>query len=221
MAKHNPHIHVTANMKGLSLSIDHYVRGFTLLELLVAMSIFSILASIAYGGLTVVLNNNDHHERVSQRLSALQTTHVFLQRDIEQAIYRSIRDETTQKLPALYSVPNENLLLELTRTGWQNPLEQRRSELQRISYHVKDKKLYRGYWTSLDRTNNAIKHETVMFSDFKSIQIRFLDEKNKWHSAWPPYGKDDPNDQLPIAIETTIDCDDFGSITRLFSLKNV
>ena len=221
MAKYNPDIHVTTNIKGLPPVTCHCIRGFTLLELLVAMSVFSILASIAYGGLAVVLNNNDHHERVSQRLSTLQTTYVFLQRDIEQAVYRSIRDETIQKLPALYSVPNENLLLELTRTGWQNPLEQQRSELQRISYHIKDGKLYRGYWTILDRTNNAIKHESVIFSDFKSIQIRFLDAENKWHLAWPPYGKDDPNDQLPIAIETTIDCNDFGAITRLFSLKNV
>ena len=200
---------------------NHYLRGFTLLELLVAISIFSILASIAYGGLTVVLNNNDHHERVSNRLSAIQSTFVFLQRDIEQAVYRSIRNETSQKLPALYSAPEENLLLELTRTGWQNPLEQKRSELQRISYQVKDGNLYRGYWISLDRPYNAKKHETIMFSNFKSIQIRFLDAKNKWHLTWPPYGKDDPNDQLPLAIETTIDSDDFGSITRLFSLKNV
>jgi len=221
MTKHNPHIHVTANMKGLSSAIYHCVRGFTLLELLVAISIFSILASIAYGGLTVVLNNNDHHERVSQRLSALQTTYIFLQRDIEQVIYRSIRNESTQKLPPLYSVPKENLLIELTRTGWQNPLEQQRSELQRISYHIKDKKLYRGYWTSIDRTHNAIKHESVIFSDFKSIQIKFLDAKNKWHPAWPPYGKDDPNDQLPVAVEVTIDCDNFGSISRLFNLINV
>ena len=208
-------------MKILSLKNYLKIRGFTLLELLVAMSVFSILASIAYGGLSAVLTNNDHHERVSQRLSALQTTYVFLQRDIEQAIYRSIRVDETQKLPALYSIPNEDLLLELTRTGWQNPLEQQRSELQRISYHINDGKLYRGYWNSIDRTQNAIQHETLMLSDFKSIQIRFLDTENKWHSVWPPYGKDDPNDQLPIAIETTIDSDGFGSIVRLFSLKNV
>lgn len=197
------------------------LRGFTLLELLVAISIFSILASIAYGGLTAVLNNNEHHERVSQRLSAIQTTLVFLQRDIEQAVYRSVRVDTTQKLPALYSEQQQDLLLEFTRTGWQNPLGQVRSELQRVSYYVKDEKLYRGYWSSLDRSLNSKKHETVMFTEFKTIQIRFLDEKNKWHLTWPPYGKDDPNDQLPIAIETTIDSNDFGSITRLFSLKNV
>jgi len=205
-------------MKYISLNRHSKIRGFTLLELLVAISVFSILSSIAYGGLSVVLNNNDLHERVSQRLSALQTTYVFLQRDIEHAIYRSVRIDETQKLPALYSVPNENLLLELTRTGWQNPLDQQRSELQRVSYHIKEGKLYRGYWNSIDRTHNAVKHESLMLSNFKSIQVRFLDTENKWHSVWPPYGKDDPNDQLPVAIEATIDSEDFGSISRLFSL---
>jgi len=200
---------------------NHYLRGVTLLELLVAIAIFSILASMAYGGLAVVLNNNDHLERVSQRLSSLQTTFVFLQRDIEQAVYRPIRNETSETLPALYSSENENLLLELTRTGWLNPLEQKRSELQRVSYHIKEGNFYRGYWTSLDRNVNAKKHETIMFSDFKTIQIRFLDNKNTWHLVWPPFEKDDPNDQLPVAIEITIDSNDFGSITRLFSLKNV
>lgn len=197
------------------------MHGFTLLELVVAISIFSILASIAYGGLNTVLNNNEHHELVAKRLAALQTTYTFMQRDIEQLVQRSIRDETDNKLPALYATGDENQLFELTHTGWLNPLQQERSELQRVYYRVEEGNLYRGYWSSLDRPAGTETHESVILNDFKAINIRFLDENKQWYPVWPPLDQEDLNHQLPVAIEITIETNEFGTITRLFSLKNV
>jgi general secretion pathway protein J len=197
------------------------MHGFTLLELVVAISVFSILASIAYGGLNTVLDNNEHHELVAKRLSALQTTYTFLQRDIEQLVQRSIRDETDNKLPALYATGDENQLLEFTHTGWLNPLQLPRSELQRVSYRVEEGNLYRGYWSNLDRPAGSEIHESVILNDFKAINIRFLDENKQWYPVWPPLGKEDLNHQLPVAIEISIESNEFGTITRLFSLKNV
>jgi general secretion pathway protein J len=41
----------------------HNNKGFTLLELLVAMSIFALLAAMSYGGLQAVLNQQWHTEQ--------------------------------------------------------------------------------------------------------------------------------------------------------------
>lgn len=195
--------------------------GFTLLELVVAVAIFSILASIAYGGLSVVLTNNEQHERVTRQLSDLQTTYLFIQRDIEQAVNRTVRVDGIENQPAMYALPNDKLLLILTRAGWLNPLETKRSELQRVSYRIEDGKLFRGYWVELDRTQNTLQHETVLFTDFSAIHIRFLDINNQWHPSWPPVKGNNQDNNLPVAIEITIDSNEFGPITRLFSLKNV
>ena len=67
--------------------------GFTLLELLVALSIFAIVAVLAYGGLGTVLDQRILTEESAERLADLQKTYLIVQRDIEQLVPRAIRDE--------------------------------------------------------------------------------------------------------------------------------
>ncbi len=77
--------------------LDRYKRtvclpnstGFTLLELLVALSIFSIVAVLAYGGLDSVLEQRILTEESAERLATLQKTYLIIQRDIEQLVPRT------------------------------------------------------------------------------------------------------------------------------------
>ncbi|MGB5440345.1 MAG: prepilin-type N-terminal cleavage/methylation domain-containing protein, partial [Gammaproteobacteria bacterium] len=52
------------------------VRGFTLLEMLVALAIFSLLAVMSYGGLAAVLEQQFRTEAEAERLAALQKAYL-------------------------------------------------------------------------------------------------------------------------------------------------
>jgi len=67
--------------------------GFTLLELLVALSIFGLLAAMSYSGLQAVLQQQSYTEQAAERLGALQKLYLIMQRDIEQIVARPVRDE--------------------------------------------------------------------------------------------------------------------------------
>ena len=60
-------------------------RGFALFELLVAMAIFSVLAALAYGGLSSVARTRGELEASGARLKALQLGVAQLGRQLRQA----------------------------------------------------------------------------------------------------------------------------------------
>ena len=88
-----------------------------------------------------------------ERLGELQRAMQLMQRDVLEIAPRSVRDEMGDALPAMRI--GTDVALELTRSGWSNPLGQRRSELQRVAYVARDDTLYRYYWNVLDRAEDT------------------------------------------------------------------
>ena len=195
--------------------------GFTLIELVVAIAIFGIMAAIAYGGLHNVLIARDQTEKNAKRLSQLQLAVSWFGRDIEQIVDRGVRDEYGDLLPAVKGNEIEGYVLELTHTGWRNPANRARSSLQRVAYTVKDDKLIRAYWRVLDRAEDSKPLENVILDGVKTLEVRYLDADDEWHSSWPDtaagrLGTATPQPTVPRGIEVNIDTKQFGKITRLF-----
>src|ERR1700722_15846954 len=129
-------------------------RGFTLVELLVVLSIFAILALIASAGLFAMVSANKSMQANSARLAQLQVAMILIERDIQQAIYRSILDEIGSEGGPL--IENEDCL-ELTHAGIANPLAQNnRSTLQRVAYLKIKTQLIRQTWPALDRVATTL-----------------------------------------------------------------
>jgi general secretion pathway protein J len=61
-------------------------RGFTLLEMLVAMAVFAIMSVVAYGGLRAVLSADQVTQEHARRLADLQVTLSVLERDLAQIV---------------------------------------------------------------------------------------------------------------------------------------
>ena len=68
-------------------------NGFTLLELLVSVSVFAILSVMAYGGLSNVIDNSKQTDVAMQRLQQVQLAMLKVSRDLSQLSVRNIRDE--------------------------------------------------------------------------------------------------------------------------------
>ncbi len=209
-------------------------RGFTLLELLIAMAIFALLSIMAYAGLDTVLDTRRILEQNMDRLAEVQKTMLFLSRDLQQIVDRGIRDEYGDYRPALLASPlNAGLdapVIAFTHTGYGNPLGARRSHLQRTAYHLKDGVLYRDTWQVLDRAQDSRPYQARLCGGVEAIGFRYMDDKGEWHSQWPPAneagasppppaGQAGPPDvPLPRAIELSLKLDDWGTLTRLLRL---
>ncbi len=196
--------------------------GFTLLELLVAMAIFALLAVMAYGGLNSILTTREVVDMNMARLSEIQRTVMFLGRDLRQAANRGIRDEYGDRRPPLVSnVANSSLngmVLELTRDGYPNPLGAPRSNMQRVAYRVEDDTLYRLSWPVLDRAIDTRPYEAALCEHITALRLRFLDYQDTWHTQWPPQAVEAAPPALPKAVEFTLELPDWGEITRLYQL---
>lgn len=192
--------------------------GFTLLELLVALAIFAVLATMAYGALNSVLTARKAVEAKSARLADLQTALMVIERDVEQAVPRKIRDEFGDEQPALQGGGTGTLVLDLSRDGWRNPLGLARSHLQRVAYGFKDEKLVRESWGILDRAPDTQAYSEVLLSEVKAVEVRFLGRDGQWSAFWPPQTANTQEETVvlpPRAIEINLDLDDWGRITRL------
>ena len=193
-------------------------EGFTLLELLVALAIFSLIAVMAYGGLETVLKQQAGTEENAESLAELQKTYLVIQRDIEQAVPRAIRDEFGDEQAPLIGTT----LFQLTRGGWNNPANQPRSTLQRVGYSLEDRQLIRYAWRVLDRAQDSAPTRQPLAADIESMQVRYLDEAGNWQEQWPPLqaGSNplaNPTD-FPMAVEMTLEHARFGTLTWLFQL---
>ena len=202
-------------------------RGFTLLELLVALAVFAIMAAAAYGGLRNVMFTRAALEDENRRLGAVQMAFHRLEQDIEQTAPRGVRDEYGEPQPALSGGTLASEALALTRAGWDNPLGQPRANLQRVAYRLRDGRLWRLYWDVLDRGGPLEPREIVLLDRVRELRLRFLDPGNTWQTEWPPPtdpagdGQEKPDlDALPRAVELSLTLEDWGEITRLLPLPD-
>lgn len=197
-------------------------NGFTLIEILVALFIFSIISAITVGVLHTALTVNSRTGENSDRLQQLQIAMILIERDIEQTINRPIIDNSGHQQPALEGKNTDNYI-EFTHGGFMNPLAAfQRSTLQRVAYLLNENKLIRRTWPVLDRAPNTQYNDRPLLDNIVNMNIQFLDSENQWHDEWPPNNNaSQENDQLPIAVQIHLSIKNWGEITRLFPIQGV
>ena len=197
----------------------HKLAGFTLLELLVAVTIFAILSSMAYGGLRNVIDNSQQTELSMQRMQQVQLAMLKISRDFTQLSQRNIRDEYGNSSNYIMAGDGGDVFIEFSRGGRRNPAQLQRSHLQRVAYKLEENTLSRLHWPHLDRTQEMQAYESVLLEDVENASIRFLDNSNEWHNEWPPLSATgQPGDAAVAlsAIEFTLELQDWGELVRIF-----
>ncbi len=195
-------------------------RGFTLIEVIVVLLIFAVVAMMAYGGLDAVLKARTHVMESLDRTAALQKAYVRLRNDLQQLRARSARDGYGEPQGALAVLPDG--AVEFTRSGWRNPLGQPRSVLERVAYRLDGgSRLVRVSWRALDRAQDAAPSEVVVLEQVEDVRWRFL-QGREWADAWPPAGTTGGAtlDDVPRAVEITLTLKDLGEVRLLFSATN-
>ncbi|MDB6092108.1 MAG: type secretion system protein GspJ, partial [Gammaproteobacteria bacterium] len=114
-------------------------RGFTLLELLVAMFIAAVMFAMGYGAINQALISRGVLQEQQARLIELQTAVRVLEQDFIQLAPRPVRQPVGDNWqPALQGDATQQPFLQLTRGGWANPTGLQRPGLQRVAYFVEN-----------------------------------------------------------------------------------
>lgn len=197
------------------------MRAFTLIEVMVSLAIFAILAALCYGALGRTLESAEMLNGRMDRLQAIQRTMRLLTEDLQQLAPRPIRDELGESFgPALDTGFQSGFALELTHGGWSNPIVLPRGTLQRSAYRMEDDELIRYHWMVLDRTLANQPAEVVLLDGVESILFRFLEANGQWTEQWPPNSR--PGDlgvrERPRAAEIILTLAQEGEIRRLVEI---
>ena len=207
-------------------------KGFTLLELMIAILIFAMVSTAAYRLLASVTRSNEVSASSLQILDDVQRVQVILETDFMQMASRSIRNDFGDREPALLASARSAFLIEFTRSGCKQKANSAKSALQRVAYALENKTLVRYYWLELDRAPESSLIKQRLLTGVENIRFRYLDQKRNWRSFWPQerleysgkntQGQDVQKDNvLPAGIEVMIEHDLLGVLEFMVPLVTV
>lgn len=198
-------------------------RGFTLLEVLIAIAIFALLAMATYRMLDSVLQTDRGQRQQEQRLRELTRAIAAFERDLLQVRLRPVRDPLGDVLPALRGSSGRDTQLEFTRSGWRNPLGQPRATLQRVRWQLDGERWQRAYWAVLDQAQDSQPRVQQALDGVQRFELRFLDLEGRWLQSWPAAnsGSEEALSELPRAVELILEHRYYGELRRLWRLPEM
>ncbi|MFK7977623.1 MAG: type II secretion system minor pseudopilin GspJ [Halioglobus sp.] len=217
-----------------SIAAPQRARGFTLIEVLIAMAITALVAAIAYSSLARVMAGVEGLRENADRSYEVNRAMMILSRDIRHFAPRAIRDEFGDVEPALTGGELAEFELSFTRTGWHNPQEHPRSSLQRVNYRIEDNALWRDSYVVLDRAGDTEPRSTLLLDDVELMELAFLGkaegarlefengviDTSQWAENWVETNTGTPADPKlpPEALEITLTLQDWGELRRFYVL---
>ncbi|TKB56221.1 type II secretion system minor pseudopilin GspJ [Ferrimonas aestuarii] len=188
--------------------------GFTLLEMLLAIAVFAMLAVATSAVLSNVLDISESSKQHHTRLKDMQRAMSIIQRDIEQMVMRPVRAEGAEPSDSNYQF-GEGWLdsdadgFSFYHLGWLNPRGQLpRGSLQQVGYRLQENQLQRLYFIYPDSVEGTEPEVLPLLENVLDLKFSFFIE-DQWQTKF----SGSPNVR---AISIEFETEDFGKIERRF-----
>ena len=188
------------------------MKGFTLVEMLVALAIFGLVSAAGVMVMRFTVDNQAVVRAHNDRIGAFQRTRAILKADLAQAAARSTRGQDGRSMRASFygaSSDRSGVLLRFARRGWDNPGAEPRPSVQYVEYRVVEGRLERSARPELDGA--ALGTPQMLIDPVQSVSVAFL-----WGGQWIgtlPGGREDV---LPQAVRLDVAIEGIGAVSQLF-----
>ncbi len=189
-------------------------QGFTLLEVLIAVAIFSAVSLASFTIFDTVLRGDENSKIRSDRQNELQRAFLLIERDFTQIAKRNMRVNGEAPSDSFLQTADDSFLaneqaIAFVRNGWTNPgLLLPRSDMQNVAYRLEEETLQRLHYNFVDAVVGQEPKIRPLISQVTSLAFEFYDGK-KWQEKWS-------GNTLPQAIAIEIETLDYGLIRRQF-----
>jgi general secretion pathway protein J len=192
----------------------NYQQGFTLLEVLIAIAIFSVVSLASFTIFDTVLRGDESSKLRSDRQNELQRAFFLIERDVMQIAKRSMRINGEAPSNVFIQTADDSFLADnqamaFVRNGWTNPgLLLPRSDMQSVAYRLEENTLERLHYNFVDAVVGQEPKIRPLITNISDLSFEFYDGQN-WQTKWS-------GNSLPLAIAIEIETDDFGYLRRQF-----
>ena len=188
------------------------MRGFTLVEMLLALAILAALSVAAIGVLQNVIRADTLTKEKAQQIQALQQTFSQMAADFNQIVPRRGRNDDALFSAGRFLLGSDDWAIAFNRSGWPNPMGiLPRSEIQSVSYRLRQQQLERLSYDQQDPLTGSRPTTWVLQRDVQAFRLRFY-ASGRWQDRW------ESAQNLPQALEVTLTLKGYGDVTRLFLL---
>lgn len=158
------------------------VSGFTLIEVLVALAIFAVLALAGWKVFDALIKVRERNQIHTQRLSALQSSYTLMLRDFSQMVARPARQSASTE-PALVIADSK---ISFTRMGAFDPTLRSTSSLERVTYQYdpSQQRLIRTSYRNPDQSRPQTPPTSVLLTNISNFSVQALEPAPT--DFWPP-----------------------------------
>jgi len=188
-------------------------KGFTLIEIVIAVAIFGVIASIIFPALFQFLDVRERIDRKHQQVSGLQKTFMFLANDLRFAVNRLPKDEYGEPAKTTLKLGGESVLEftaaypDLSLDGLNVP--------RRVRWQLQDGVLQRAQFPVMDPDADTRIFLQLLLENVRDIKIEV---------SHVEYGRDNSDDKwdeqsrLPDLISIEIELENDLKYSRVFTM---